>query len=137
MYLRRHKYCQNIKKVPHKYACDTFRGVYCSRIPPPWGGERFQRMQWLGKKNQRKGSGEKGKRVKVRKYGKGNQVKWRKGKKNMKNERNSRENGRKSSMWSLNLRKSGEENQTRNARGGGKESKALELYTPLDTFKYT
>ena len=64
-------------------------------------------------------------------YGKGKQVKWRKVKKNMKNDRNSRENGRKPSMWSLNMRKSGEENLTRNARGGGKESKAIEQYTPL------
>ena len=31
----------------------------------------------------------------------------------------------------LNLREYGEENQTRNARGGGKESKAIEQYTPL------
>ena len=49
----------------------------------------------------------------------------------MKNEGKDREKGSKASMWSLNLRKSGEENQTRNARGGGKESKAIEQYAPL------
>ena len=73
----------------------------------------------IGEENQ----GKKGKRVKVREYGKGKQEKWRKGKKNMNNERNSRENGSKPSIWSLNFRKSGEENQTQNARGGEKESK--------------
>ena len=35
------------------------------------------------------------------------------------------------SQWSLNLRKSGEENQMWNVRGEGWESKAIEQYTPL------
>ena len=81
-----------------------------------------------------------GRKIKGREVGEGKKSKskgiWkgkaRKGKKNMKNERNSRENGSKLSMWSLNLRKSGEGKSNAKARGGGKESKAIEQYTPLD-----
>ena len=78
MYLRRHKYCQNIKKVPHKYACDTFRGVYCSRIPPPLGGGKISKDAMIGEEKSKEGKWGEGEKSQSKKIWKGKPSKMKK-----------------------------------------------------------